>query len=162
MNFNIDNFMSNIKWSYVIIIVLAIIIVVMYVNKTMCSKNKYENEEGYEPVSINNKKNDDQIIEEVKRQDPSIGEIVLYYATWCGYSRLILPEWDKFEKYVKENIPNLRIRKLKCEGGDERTCVEKGIKGYPTIILYPNNDTEIMFDKERTTDELIKFVKENL
>lgn len=89
-------------------------------------------------------------------------EIVLYYASWCGFSRMILPEWEKFEKWAKANLPKLKVSSIRCESGNEETCFQKGIKGYPTIILYPKNGPEITFNKERTADNITLFVKEEL
>lgn len=94
--------------------------------------------------------------------DNKKGEIILYYATWCGYSRNFLPEWEKFEIYAKNNLPNCRVRSIRCESDNEALCFQKGIEGYPTVVLYPTNGTEIKFDKERTSDKLVEFVKEHL
>jgi thiol-disulfide isomerase/thioredoxin len=85
--------------------------------------------------------------------------IVLYYASWCGYSKMFLPEWEKFKKYAQENLPNILVRSVRCEGGDEATCMQKGVQGYPTVILYKEiGKTGIPFDNDRTAEKLIEFV----
>lgn len=85
--------------------------------------------------------------------------IVLYYASWCGYSKMFLPEWEKFKKYAQENLPNILVRSVRCEGGDEATCMQKGVQGYPTVILYKEiGKTGIPFDDDRTAEKLIEFV----
>jgi len=89
-----------------------------------------------------------------------IAEIVLYYATWCGYSKMFLPEWEKFEEYAKENFEQLIVNKIRCEAGNEQICFEKDITGYPTVILYLDDGSEKQFMYERTSEKLIKFVKE--
>lgn len=89
-------------------------------------------------------------------------DVILYYASWCGYSKLFLPEWEKFEEYAKSSLPNIRVEKIRCEGGHERTCFEKGIEGYPTIVLYPANSTEITYEGERKVDDIVKFIKDNI
>ncbi len=153
---------KNIKWSYVIIAILVIIIIIVYFNKKLCLRKiqqEVESNEGYNSTNV--QKPTTQPITQ-PTTDEIKGELILYYATWCGYSRMFLPEWDKFEKHARENLPQLRVIKQKCEGGDERTCTEKGIEGYPTVILYRNDGKEISFDKERTFDKLIEFVKSNL
>ena len=155
---------SEFKWTYFIIALLIIVIVVLYFNRNKCPMpGNVVSNEGYQPFV----EKEYDYTKEVKTPennpvDNVKGEIILYYATWCGYSRMFLPEWDKFEKYAKDNFPYLKVTKFRCEGGDERTCVDKGIEGYPTVILYPKNDTEIVFEKDRTSDELIKFVNEHI
>jgi thiol-disulfide isomerase/thioredoxin len=152
-------------WTYIIIAILLVIIVYMYCNKEVCPVQQLiKSEEGYARVSSNNKTNKPQITQPVPVQlvDDSIGEIVLYYATWCGYSKMFLPIWDKFEKYAKENLPKLVVKSIRCEGGEERACFEKGIEGYPTVILYPKNKTELVFESDRSLEQLIEFINTNL
>ncbi|ARF09382.1 thioredoxin [Indivirus ILV1] len=89
------------------------------------------------------------------------GEIVLYYAMWCGFSRSFLPEWEKFELYAKDNLPNIKVTRMKCEDGNENTCSQKGIRGFPSVVLYRDGKPEVAFDKERTMQKLVEFVNEN-
>ena len=173
---NVKQFFQNIKWSYVLITLLFFIIVFMYFNKSSCYQNsankQVETSEGYRPIieTVENIKNNDIVQQDTHVSEPprdgsvdnSVGEIILYYATWCGYSKMFLPIWEKFEEHAAKNMPRLIVRKLRCEGGDERTCVEKGVEGYPTVILYPRNNTEVVFQKDRTLEELIEFVHENV
>ncbi len=156
-------------WSYVTIALLLAVIVYMYFNRKTCpAQMPIKSNEGYQPV-LKDQRNvppTQPVVEPMSQQegpvDNSIGEIVLYYATWCGYSRTFLPIWEKFESYAKQNMPRLNVRKIRCEGGEERACFEKGIEGYPTVILYPKNNTEVMFSEDRTLDKLIEFATKNL
>lgn len=90
------------------------------------------------------------------------GEIVFYYAMWCGYSRSFLPEWEKFEIYAKDNLKNVKVTKIKCEDGLEQTCGQKGVSQFPMVILYQNGKEQVIFDKERTMQKLVEFVNENI
>ena len=85
-------------------------------------------------------------------------ELILYYTEWCGYSRSFLPVW---EELVKQNKANVKLTKLRCEGGDARTCSERGVNGYPTVILYKGQQ-EIPFDDDRTVANLHKFLQNHL
>ena len=85
--------------------------------------------------------------------------VVCYYATWCGYSRQFLPEWAKFEQYVKDNLTQVTAVKIKCEGDKEAECSSKGVEGYPTVILYSAAGEGVQFNGERTAEELIEFCK---
>lgn len=176
MDFNrIYQNILEMKWTYLIISFLVIVVIFLYFNKNQCpSPGIIIANEGYLPNSSDKRETcteNYQDSNEMTVDDGNgnsngnnkvKGEIVLYYATWCGYSRMILPEWEKFEKFAQENLPYLKVTKFRCEGGDERTCVEKHVEGYPTVILYPKDNTEIQFKKERNLEKLIEFVNENL
>ena len=109
---------------------------------------------------------DDKSLEtqDTRKITSSLGEIVLYYAMWCGITRQMLPEWEKFEIYAQTNLPYVKVSKVRCEGGNEDVCNQKNIQGFPTIILYIGNN-QFMFDNEfnqRTNDNFIKFVQKHL
>ena len=89
------------------------------------------------------------------------GEIILYYTNWCKFSQMFQPEWNKFEQQASKELPNIKVSKILCENGSDALCTEKGVSGYPTVILYTNNNNQFKFNKERKTDELINFIKEN-
>ena len=90
------------------------------------------------------------------------GEIILYYTNWCKFSQMFQPEWNIFEQQASKELPNIKVSKVLCENGSDALCTEKGVTGYPTVILYTNNNNkQFKFNKARKTDELIKFIKEN-
>ena len=85
--------------------------------------------------------------------------IILYYANWCGHSKAFIPEWEKFENYAKQNMKNVTVTKILCEGENaKQKC--KGVRGFPTVMLFSNNQAN-MYNGERTSDALIKFVNSN-
>jgi len=90
------------------------------------------------------------------------GEVVLYYATWCGYSIKFLPEWEKFENHMKQNMPTIKVTRMRCEDGLEPQCKQKGVQGYPTVIFYKKDGSSIPFDvetaEERNFNNLQKFI----
>ena len=86
-------------------------------------------------------------------------ELILYYATWCGYSRSFLPIWAEFEKWAADALPTVRVMSVRCEEGNEQTCRQKGVSGYPTVMLYLTNGTEHQFEGKRTLDGLQSFAK---
>jgi len=128
-------------------IIYTFIIIIILVAIFMIYKKKNEN---FNSVENDNKTTD------------SGNEIILYYSMDCGYSVQFLPEWNKFEKYVQENLPQLNISKISCKGSDEDLCIQKQIKGYPTVMFYKNDGSEIQFDEARSLDNLINFVNINL
>jgi len=106
-------------------------------------------------------KKNESFASEQKSKDKK-GEIVLYYAMWCGYSRSFLPEWEKFEVYAKENLPQIKVTRMKCEDENTETCTQRGIKGFPMIVFYPVGKPEKIFDKDRFMQKLVEFVNENI
>ena len=132
----------NVGLTYILIGILIIIIIFIYFYK----------------------KGDQQISSEGYRVMPEnepVGEIVLYYSTTCGFCTMFMPVWDQFEKHAAERIPGLKVTKVKCDGEAGRDCFEKGVMGFPTVIIYPTHGDKVMFEKNRTVDDLVKFVDEN-
>lgn len=86
--------------------------------------------------------------------------LTLYYADWCGYSRIFLPEWNKiknselkkivaFEEYESDKYPD--------------KCRENNIMGYPTILLHtPKKTISLPNSTPRTLDGIFRFVKNNI
>jgi len=155
------NELGKLNWNYIILIFILLIIVFTIIfiynydkiNRTFCGCTN--NSEQFEPSrNINSVQG--------KPSTSIKGEVILYYASWCGYSRQFLPEWDKFEKYVLENIPQLIPTKIRCESDNEALCMQKGIEGYPMVILYPTDNAEVEYNGPRTAEGLIEFVRKNL
>ncbi len=77
--------------------------------------------------------------------------ITLYYAPWCSHSVTFLPIWEEF---IKRNSKNITIETVNC---DEKQCPP--VNGFPAVILRRVNMNQIQyFDKERTLDNLEKFI----
>lgn len=84
-------------------------------------------------------------------------KIVLYYTNWCGYSKMFLPEWEKFEEYVNSNNNYIAIEKIDCEK-NQGMCSK--VNGFPTVIMYGPNGNQYNMEKfPRTKQGLIDFVK---
>jgi hypothetical protein len=154
--------LSNIKWYHITIVCLICILVFLIFTRNNCGTNVCKNapikSEGFS--SQQQEQESKQETNQIK--DTATAEIILYYAMWCGHSRSFLPEWEKFEAYAKNNFPNLRVSRVRCEDGNEATCMQKGVEGYPTVILYPMGGSEKMFDGTRSSDSLIKFIQQNV
>lgn len=144
---NITKYINKENIFYVLIIVLLLINI--YVT-FRCVKSHNTKKEQFDQTTT--------ITKNVTYGD----EIVLYYASWCGYSRVFLPEWEKFKQWASVNAKSLKVTSIRCESGNEELCIEKGIRGYPTVILYPKEGTEVVFNGERTAENLADFVKKEL
>ena len=158
--------LKNINWYYVIVILVICVVLYLIISNTVGSnlmQNIYPTNAPSHPESFESAAtNPVQLEKGTVINDPYDAEIVLYYATWCGYSRMFLPEWDKFVEYAKANLSNVKVTGIRCEDGNEAVCLQKGVQGYPTIILYPKHDTEINYGGERKAEKLIEFVNKNV
>jgi protein disulfide-isomerase A6 len=138
-----------VKWYHIVIVSLFFIILFLLFTGSYCvrSKEGFVNPETHQmPDGKINKYN---------------GEIVLYYADWCPHCKNFSPIWEQFDNYVKRNFPSVKVSKMKCEGGNEAICNQKGVNGFPTVILYYKNK-EFKFDGNRTISSLADFIVKNI
>jgi thiol-disulfide isomerase/thioredoxin len=89
----------------------------------------------------------------------SSNQLVLYYASWCPVCQQMYPEWEKFKT---RTIPGLKISEVRCEDGNETMCMQKGVKGYPTIIMYLSGGKEIEYTGIRTDTAIYKFALQSM
>jgi thiol-disulfide isomerase/thioredoxin len=68
--------------------------------------------------------------------------VVLFYATWCPFSRAFLPI---FEEYSKSN-PEECLRVIVDEEPD--VCEEYSIEYYPTVIMFKKGKVHKRLDAE--------------
>ena len=83
-------------------------------------------------------------------------QLTYYYMEQCGHCKRFSPEWDLFYKNNNNNS-NFNCNKIEAQEKDPSVT----IKGYPTVILYKPDGSEIEFDGERTAKKLESFLKEN-
>lgn len=133
------NFNQQINWLYVAIVLLIGIIIFLLLKENISTPNA---------LLLNTEKFNHNPI-----------EIILYYASWCGYSQQILPEWEKFKVYAEENLKHINVKTIKCDDND-KICSIKEVSGYPTIILCLN-DNKIVFNEERKMEKIVEFINKN-
>lgn len=148
--------------TYIIILLICAVIVlvalILYFNQSWISA--ISNMVGLNEIQAQIQNNETKTT--VENTEKSLKpELVLYYAMWCQHSKNFLPEWEKFVAYAKQNLPQINVSSIRCEGGDEATCLQKGIEGYPMVVLY-KDDGEKNFMAERTMEKLVEFVEENI
>lgn len=88
--------------------------------------------------------------------EQSTKKVVLYYSPTCGHCHAFMDTWNKFEMFANSNKNMYTIAtKINCS---ENECK---VDGYPTVLLYKSNGDVVQFDKERTFENLLDFVKNN-
>lgn len=151
------DFLKNINMTYVIIGIIIVVILSFFCGNLLMSENSQSSSaESFDAIEKLDK-SDDTI-----KSDGDKGEIRLFYASWCGWSQKFIPEWEKFENIVKEQIPGLRVTRVICEGDNEAQCMQQEVEGYPTVILYPKDKAKIIFDDDRSAEKLLQFAKQNI
>jgi len=91
----------------------------------------------------------------------SENSLILYYSPGCGYCHMFMNSKNPSEKSdwakVKQQLhKKIKIQEVNCKNDD---CLD--IPGYPTIVLVKNNK-RIFFNEQRTIENIVKFVNQNL
>jgi len=145
--------LNNKKTLIFLVVILSIIILYLYY---MSNSNREVS--GYDQKN----RNENNLAYNLSTYESTVKpKLILYYAMWCGYSRQFLPEWEKFEQYATENLKNINIEKINCEGDNESICNKKGVPGFPYIVLEKSDGKILPFDGDRTVEELVKFLQNN-
>lgn len=89
--------------------------------------------------------------------------IINYWGDWCGYSINFLPEWNKFKEDVEflKQYPELQVLDFHVAYNDKEaanTAKKAGVKGYPTVILFYNNQRYSKVASNLTAKELKEFI----
>jgi len=100
-------------------------------------------------------KNFDQIV-----LDPSKDVLLEFYAPWCGHCKQLAPIYEQLGSELASN-PSIVIAKIDATSND--VSPKLGIRGFPTIKLFPANNKQAPIDYEgdRTMDDLKRFIQEN-
>lgn len=146
-------FLKNLQWYHYAIAGLAIVILFFIIIDCTCTKSSCCCAVKNEPFTES----------EGKRQNESkpSAEIILYHASFCGYCKQMMPEWDKFSENMKSMAPNLKVTKYECDGSDKAVCDAANIEGFPTVVIKLPNGKTLPFDGERTAQGFANFVKRN-
>jgi thiol-disulfide isomerase/thioredoxin len=150
------DFLKNINMTYVIVGILIVILVSFFCGNLLMG----EDSQSSSAESFNSIETLDSSDDTIKSNGDK-GEIKLFYASWCGWSQKILPEWEKFEQDAKVQLPGLRVTRVICEGDNEAQCMQQEVEGYPTVIFYPKDGAKIIFEDDRSAEKLLQFAKQN-
>jgi thiol-disulfide isomerase/thioredoxin len=115
------------------LIILLLLILLFVVNLNKNTNNALRPEENYQNINDN--------------------KLVLYYASWCGWSQKFLPVWKQFQ----EQHPEIITDTIECTNNNKCTTIQ----GYPTIIYYKNGQPRL-YNGDRSLDDLYKFVQNQI
>lgn len=91
--------------------------------------------------------------------------LVLFYASWCGHCKKMMPEWDEATSSLSKADPNVQM--VKVEVGDKDSAGKKaltekyGITSYPTIKLIMADGTVEDYEGARTKSAFLSALSAN-
>lgn len=86
--------------------------------------------------------------------------LVLFYTTWCGYSKPMITLFHQWKERMTDDMP-YKIRMVDCDEEKQVAQIFE-IKTYPTIYLVKGNNKIMFENQERNIDNLQNFVYKNL
>jgi len=94
-----------------------------------------------------------------KENPNSDNKLILFYASWCKYSREICLDWEEFVETHQSN--NLSILAINCDDYENPPEIASryNVEGYPTTILHLSNDKKYVYSEKLTANNLSNFIK---
>jgi thiol-disulfide isomerase/thioredoxin len=88
------------------------------------------------------------------------GQVVLFYAPWCGFCKDIKPTWKQLEKSFPGRVVSVNSEK-------KPDLVKRfKIDGFPTIYFCPKGQTSksgaVLYEGDRSKKDLERFIKRHL
>lgn len=83
--------------------------------------------------------------------------LVAFVAPWCGHCQRMVPEYSKAADSLNPLIPAYAVD---CDDdANKRLCSEQGVKGFPTVKLFPRGKYQapMLYEGERTASAFFKY-----
>lgn len=92
----------------------------------------------------------------VTQKKKKIKKIEFFYADWCGYCTEFKPIWEKITKKIKDKIKTKNYNA--DDSKNKKILNERGVRGYPTIIIVYQDNSFVHYEEERTLKGFMKFI----
>ena len=88
-------------------------------------------------------------------QNNTVGQVMLFYAAWCPYSKTTLTQWYSYKENYNGKY-NISFVEIDC---DKHTNLadKYNIESYPTIILL-KDEKKYIYDAEMNDATLTQFI----
>ncbi|KAG5641875.1 hypothetical protein DXG03_004015 [Asterophora parasitica] len=97
---------------------------------------------------------------QVLKQDQTA--LVAFVAPWCGHCQRMVPEYSKAAKGLNPLVP---VYAVDCDAQEnKRLCGEQGVKGFPTVKLFPRGSKlpPVTYEGERTGNAFFNWVSSRI
>lgn len=98
--------------------------------------------------------------EEKINVEPNQCVIVLFHATWCGYCKQFMPDWDKFKHKMDGKMVNGKQVGIREVESEDAMIKNYEIEGYPTVKAIDSNGNETTYEGARDLKGLMAFASE--
>ena len=152
--------------TYIIILIIAILILILYFVNFSGSKSTQRKNEPNGLTRSNPTENFGCNNPQITQGQPTVNgtksTLKVHIAYWCGWSKKLLAQLgsDEFKNKFKDVETICTIEIIDCEANKEK-CDPSIVKGFPTIILQTKSGELKPYTGDRSTDDLISFIKSN-
>lgn len=80
--------------------------------------------------------------------------LTLYYTPQCGWSQKFFPTWSQIVSNLNKKV---KCTQYNCDENDVE-CNKMNIPGYPTILLHKEDGSIVMYNGDRSYDDVNKFL----
>jgi len=99
-------------------------------------------------------------------------KLSLYFfkADWCGHCQRFKPVWDEVVEHCNsknsDKYSRVDLVELNIDDEASKPLMQKhGVRGFPHVVLTDSTDStekDVVFNKNRTKEDLIAFIEENM
>lgn len=91
--------------------------------------------------------------------------LVDFSASWCGPCKVLLPQLEEAERFIKENESDVLVEfaKIDVDQDEIKEIVSSYfIRNVPTVILFSNGTEKVKFVGAKSKNQIVDFIKSNL
>lgn len=91
-------------------------------------------------------------------------KLLIFYANWCGYCKSAMPAFQKLKNdYDNQKINNNFVSIDLIEGDKNSYLMSKyNVSGFPTILLSKSNGQTLKYHGDRSYEDLVVFLRQNV
>ena len=128
--------------SHSILMFILLVVAVIYLIQNSNSKSDNSDSKQLVPVRKRKLKNKNSEQKESFTDKTKVGvKFIMYYVPWCPHCKTTKPEWNKLEKYVKENLPWATVESIDCEQNPNEA-EKNNVQYFPTILITKDGEKE--------------------